>query len=97
MPQKDSGQKSLINLFDRDCSQVTFFVTQKPIWRLIWCSFFTKVIHIFLALKFWSILIWRKEFGAKAARKMLVKLTPGIKMRFSVQTLKLEDFKVSML
>jgi hypothetical protein len=28
-------------------------------------------------LKFGSVIFWQKDFGAKAAHKMLVKLTPG--------------------
>jgi hypothetical protein len=29
-------------------------------------------------LKIWVCIFWQKDFGAKAAHKMLVKLTPGI-------------------
>ena len=31
----------------------------------------------FMCLKFGFVIFWRKDFGAKAAHKMLVKLTPG--------------------
>jgi hypothetical protein len=31
-----------------------------------------------MCLQFGFVIFWRKEFGAKAAHKMLVKLTPGI-------------------
>ena len=30
-----------------------------------------------MCLQFGSIIFWQKDFGAKAAHKMLVKLTPG--------------------
>jgi len=31
----------------------------------------------FKCLQFGFVIFWRKDFGAKAAHKMLVKLTPG--------------------
>jgi hypothetical protein len=31
----------------------------------------------FICLQFGFVIFWRKDFGAKAAHKMLVKLTPG--------------------
>jgi len=30
-----------------------------------------------MCLQFWFVIFWPKDFGAKAAHKMLVKLTPG--------------------
>ncbi len=36
-------------------------------------SFFTA----FMCLKFGFVIFWQKDFGAKAAHKMLVQLTPG--------------------
>jgi hypothetical protein len=30
-----------------------------------------------MCLQFGFVIFWRKDFGAKAAHKMLVKLTPG--------------------
>jgi hypothetical protein len=30
-----------------------------------------------MCLQFWFVIFWQKGFGAKAANKMLVKLTPG--------------------
>ncbi len=30
-----------------------------------------------MCLQFGSVIFWQKDFGAKAANKMLVKLTPG--------------------
>jgi hypothetical protein len=32
----------------------------------------------FMCLQFGFEIFWQKDFGAKAAHKMLVKLTPGI-------------------
>jgi hypothetical protein len=32
----------------------------------------------FMCLQFGFVIFWRKDFGAKAAHKMLVKLTPGV-------------------
>jgi hypothetical protein len=29
-----------------------------------------------MCLQFWFVIFWQKDFGAKAAHKMLVKLTP---------------------
>ena len=41
--------------------------------------FHTKVICApFMCLQFGFVIFWRKDFGAKAAHKMLVKLTPGV-------------------
>jgi hypothetical protein len=38
----------------------------------------TKVLCIaFKCLQFGFVIFWQKDFGAKAAHKMLVKLTPG--------------------
>jgi len=31
----------------------------------------------FMCLQFGFVIFWREDFGAKAAHKMLVKLTPG--------------------
>ncbi len=40
--------------------------------------FRTKVFCVaFICLQFEFVFFWRKDFGAKAALKMLVKLTPG--------------------
>jgi hypothetical protein len=41
--------------------------------------FHTKVFCAdFMCLQFGFVIFWRKGFGAKAAHKMLVKLTPGV-------------------
>ncbi len=32
----------------------------------------------FMCLQFGFVIFWRKDFGAKAAHKMLVKLTPAL-------------------
>jgi hypothetical protein len=38
----------------------------------------TKVLcTAFICLQFVFVIFWQKDFGAKAAHKMLVKLTPG--------------------
>ncbi len=38
----------------------------------------TKVLFTaFKCLQFGFVIFWRKDFGTKAAHKMLVKLTPG--------------------
>jgi hypothetical protein len=41
--------------------------------------FCTKVFfaQLLMCLQFGFVIFWRKDFGAKAARKMLVKLTTG--------------------
>jgi hypothetical protein len=35
-------------------------------------------LHSFYVLTIWVSIFWQKDFGAKAAHKMLVKLTPGV-------------------
>ncbi len=55
---------------------------------LVWLSmspifyeqlFHTKVLYAaFMCLQFGFLIFWQKDFGAKAAHKMLVKLTPGL-------------------
>jgi hypothetical protein len=38
----------------------------------------TKALYTaFMCLQFGFVIFWQKDFGAKAAHKMLVKLTPG--------------------
>jgi hypothetical protein len=54
---------------------------------LVWLSispifyeqlFHTKILYAaFMSLQFGFLIFWRKDFGAKAAHKMLVKLTPA--------------------
>jgi hypothetical protein len=40
--------------------------------------FHTKVLYAaFMCLQLGFLIFWQKDFGAKAAHKMLVKLTPG--------------------
>jgi hypothetical protein len=40
--------------------------------------FHTKVLcAAFMCLQFGFVIFWQKDFGTKAAQKMLVKLTPG--------------------
>ena len=38
---------------------------------------YTSVFAALMCLKYWFVIYWQKEFNAKAARKMLVKLTKG--------------------
>ena len=46
-----------------------------PIFYELFC---TKVFcAAFMCLQFGFVIFWQKDFGAKAAHKMLVKLTPG--------------------
>jgi hypothetical protein len=37
-------------------------------------------LHTFICLQFGFVIFWQKDFGAKGAHKMLVKLTPGVKI-----------------
>jgi hypothetical protein len=45
--------------------------------------FYEQIFHMkvfcaaFMCLQFWFLIFWQKDFGAKAAHKMLVKLTPA--------------------
>jgi hypothetical protein len=34
-----------------------------------------------MCLQFGFVIFWQKDFGAKAAHKMLVKLTPGVNFK----------------
>jgi hypothetical protein len=36
-----------------------------------------------MCLQFGFVIFWQKDFGAKAAHKMLVKLAPGLEMFYS--------------
>jgi hypothetical protein len=38
---------------------------------------YESFLHHFYVLTIWVCNFWQKDFGAKAAHKMLVKLTPG--------------------
>jgi hypothetical protein len=40
-----------------------------------------------MCLQFGFVIFWQKDFGAKAAHKMLVKLTPGGKKLCSLMSL----------
>jgi hypothetical protein len=35
----------------------------------------------FMCLQFGFVIFWQKDFGAKAAHKLLVKLTPGLTLK----------------
>jgi hypothetical protein len=41
-------------------------------------SFLRSFYVLTICLQFGFVIFWQKDFGAKAANKMLVKLTPGI-------------------
>ncbi len=58
------------------CQWVCPLVSISPIiYKQLFC---TKVFcAAFICLQFGFVIFWRKSFGAKAAHKMLVKLTPG--------------------
>ncbi len=46
--------------------------------NILWAAFsYKSFLRSFYVLTIWVCNFWRKEFGAKAAHKMLVKLTPG--------------------
>jgi hypothetical protein len=46
--------------------------------NILQAAFYTKVLCApFMYLQFGLAIFWQKDFGAKAAHKMLVKLTPG--------------------
>jgi hypothetical protein len=63
---------------------------------------FTNILHAafsyqsslrtFYVLTIWVCIFWRKDFGAKAAHKMLVKLTPGV---WKTQAFSLASFDTS--
>jgi hypothetical protein len=39
---------------------------------------YKSFLHSFMCLQFGFVIFWQKYLGAKAAHKMLVKLTPGV-------------------
>jgi len=46
--------------------------------NILRAAFHTKVLcAAFMCLQFGFVIFWWKDFGAKAAHKMLVKLSPG--------------------
>jgi hypothetical protein len=46
--------------------------------NILQAAFLSKVFcTAFICLQFGFVIFWQKDFGAKAAHKMLVKLTPG--------------------
>ena len=58
-------------------------VQRTLVWLSISPIFYKQLFHTkvlcapFMCLQFGFVIFWRKDFGAKAAHKMLVKLTPG--------------------
>jgi hypothetical protein len=52
--------------------------------------FCTKVFYAaFLCLQFGFVIFWQKDFGTKAAHKMLVKLMPAFKKQKDLALLQL--------
>jgi hypothetical protein len=46
--------------------------------NILWAAFCLNVFcKAFICLQFGFVIFWQKDFGTKAAHKMLVKLTPG--------------------
>ncbi len=59
--------------------QISF--TKKLQTQIVSQLFHTKVLSApFMCLQFGFVIFWQKDFGAKAAHKMLVKLTSGRKI-----------------
>jgi len=60
-------------------------VQRTLVWLSISPIFYKQLFHtkvlcaLFMCLQFGFVFFWRKDLGAKAAYKMLVKLTPGQK------------------
>ena len=51
--------------------------------NIIQAPFCTKMFcAAFLSLLFGLVIFWQKEIGEKAARKMLMKLTPGVVVQY---------------
>jgi hypothetical protein len=47
--------------------------------NILQAVFYTKVLCApFMCLQFGFVIFWQKDFGTKAAHKMLVKLTPSL-------------------
>ncbi len=59
--------------------------------------FHTKVFYAaFMCFQFGFVIFWRKDFGAKAVHKMLVKLTPGCRHK-SDKKLYLQEMNYEMV
>ncbi len=62
-------------------------VQRTLVWLSISPIFYQQLFHTkvlctpFMCLQVGFVIFWRKDFGAKAAHKMLVKLTPGVEGR----------------
>ncbi len=58
-------------------------VQRTLVWLSISPTFYKQLFHTkvlcapFMCLQFEFVIFWQKDFGTKAAHKMLVKLTPG--------------------
>ncbi len=63
---------SLSNICDEGQSNVQVPISYEQLFRTkVFCTAFT-------CSQFGFVIFWQKDFGAKAAHKMLVKLTPGL-------------------
>ncbi len=51
----------------------------------------------FMCLQFGFVYFWRKDFGAKAAHKMLVKLAPGLQKALFTNSVKICKLKTHQL
>jgi hypothetical protein len=50
-----------------------------------------------MCLQFGFVIFWQKDFGAKAAHKILVKLTPGYKEKSFMTFTSREEEKIQLL
>jgi hypothetical protein len=59
-------------------------VQRTLVWLSITPIYYKQLLHTkvlcsaFMCLQFGFVIFWQKDFCAKAAHKMLVKLTPGV-------------------
>jgi hypothetical protein len=74
-----------------NCKQLKA-VQRTLVWLSISPIFYKQFFHTkvlcspFMCLPFGFVIFWRKDFGAKAAHKMLVKLTPGCHITEVIRT-----------
>ncbi len=61
--------KTFLFVFEGWCQLYQYFMSSFFVWKF-YCE-------AFMCLQFGFVIFWRKEFGAKGAHKMLVKLRPG--------------------
>jgi hypothetical protein len=64
--------------------------------NILQAAFHTKVLYAaFMCLQFGFLIFWQKDCGAKAAHKMLVKLTPEVKIIKTFYGLNIQIFLIS--